>query len=79
MEHSTPDTVVLEKLSRYCNIIDVSCLFDTRVVEKERKGGQILGSEMGIEEDLKLQWSDLDFHSNRGVGYNLKEFQPLAR
>ena len=36
MEHSSPDVVDLEKESRYYNIIDVSCPFDTRVVEKEK-------------------------------------------
>jgi len=41
--------------------------FLTRVVEK-----------MGIEEDLQLQWSDGDSHSDMNFVYNLKGFQPLA-
>ena len=30
-----PDIVVLEKEGRVCFIVDVACLFDTRVAEKE--------------------------------------------
>lgn len=49
MEYSRPDIVVLEREIRYCNIIDVSCFFDTRDIEKERQeGGKMSGFEMGI-------------------------------
>ena len=37
LEHSRPDIVILEKNSRSCLIVDVSCPFDTRVLEKERE------------------------------------------
>ena len=37
MKHSRPDLVVLKKESRHRKIIDVSCPFDTRVVEKEKE------------------------------------------
>ena len=36
-DHNRPDIVVLEKASRVCQIIDVACPFDTRIVEKERE------------------------------------------
>ena len=35
--HNRPDIVVLEKASRVCQIIDVACPFDTRIVGKERE------------------------------------------
>ena len=34
-DNSRPDIVVLEKEGRVCFIVDVACLFDTRVAEKE--------------------------------------------
>ena len=59
--------------------MDVSCFSDTRVVEKEQQeGDQMSRFEMGIEEDLELKWSEGVTHSNVVVGYNVKEFQPLA-
>ena len=32
-----PDLVLIHKKSRICQIIDVACPFDTRVIEKERE------------------------------------------
>ena len=37
LDHNRPDIVVLEKVSRVGHIIDVACLFDTRIAEKEKK------------------------------------------
>ena len=37
LDHNMPDIVVLEKKGRVCFIVDVACLFDTRVAEKERE------------------------------------------
>ena len=37
LDHNRPNIVVLEKASRVCQIIDVACPFDTRIVEKERE------------------------------------------
>ena len=37
LDHNRPDIVILEKASRVCQIIDMACSFDTRVVEKERE------------------------------------------
>ena len=34
-DNSRPDIVVLEKEGRVCFIVDVACLFDTQVAEKE--------------------------------------------
>ena len=56
MKYSRPNKVVLERESRYCNIIGVSCFIDTRDTEKERQeGGKMSGFEMAIEEDLELK------------------------
>ena len=46
LEHNRPDTVVLEKEERTCNVIDVACPFDTRVLQKEQE-------KMGKYQDLK--------------------------
>ena len=37
LDHNRPDMVVLEKARRVCEIIDVACPFDIRIVEKERE------------------------------------------
>ena len=37
VEHNKPDIVVLDKIKRKCLIIDVACLFDTRVKGKEKE------------------------------------------
>ena len=38
LDHKRPDIVVLRKASEVCQIIDVSCPFDTsRIAEKERE------------------------------------------
>ena len=38
LDHKRPDIVVLRKASKVCQIIDVSCPFDTsRIAEKERE------------------------------------------
>ena len=36
IEHNKSDIVVLDKIERKCIIIDVACLFDTRVKGKEK-------------------------------------------
>jgi len=36
IEHSRPDIVTLNKNMRESKLIDVTCPFDTRVLEKER-------------------------------------------
>ena len=36
LEHNRSDIVVMEKARRACQIIDVACPFNTRIVEKER-------------------------------------------
>ena len=37
VEHNKPDIVVLDKIERKYLIIDVACLFDTRVKGKEKE------------------------------------------
>lgn len=37
IEHNRPDIVVLDKIERSCNVIDIACPFDTRVLEKEQE------------------------------------------
>ena len=37
LDHNRPDTVVLEKASRVCQIIHVACSFEIQIVEKETR------------------------------------------
>lgn len=37
IEHSRPDILTLNKKDRSCLLIDVTCPFDTRVIQKERE------------------------------------------
>jgi len=41
--------------------------------ERDRKGVQISRSEIGIEENQELQWSDGDCYSNRGFGATISK------
>ena len=37
IEHNRLDVVVLDKIERSCYVIDITCPFDTRVLEKEQE------------------------------------------
>ena len=37
IEHSRPDIVILNKKERSCVLLDVTCPFDTRILQKERE------------------------------------------
>ena len=37
LDHNRPDIVVLKKANKVCQIIDVTCPFDTRIAEKDRE------------------------------------------
>ena len=54
LEHNKPDIVILKKESRVCTIIDVSCPFDTRVVEKEKEK---LDRYQDLKWELKRIWN----------------------
>ena len=54
LQHNRTDIVVLEK-ERTCSVIDVSCHFDTRVLEKEQeKMKKISRPQKRNREDLEL-------------------------
>ena len=54
LQHNRTDIVVLEK-ERTCSVIDVSCHFDTRVLEKEQeKMKKISRPQKRNKEDLEL-------------------------
>ena len=59
MEHPRQDIVVLKKEGRYCNV-DVSCPFDTHVVEKEKE-------KVGKYQDLKWEFKKIKFWSRSEV------------
>ena len=46
--------VVLEKASRVCEIINMACPFDTRIVEKERE--QILHYQ-DLKVEMRKMWN----------------------
>ena len=55
LKHSRPDILVLEKDQRICKIIDVTCSFDTRIIEKrKRESGPLPRPKMGIEKDQAM-------------------------
>ena len=47
-EHNRPDVVVLDKIERSCNVIDIACPFDTR------GNGKIPGIKRRDWENLEL-------------------------
>ena len=54
LDHSKPDIVILDKESRLCKIIEVTCPFDTRILEAETEK---IGRCQDIKYELERIWS----------------------
>ena len=54
LDHSKPDIVILDKESRLRKIIEVTCPFDTRILEAERKQ---FGRYQGLKYELERIWN----------------------
>ena len=58
METNKPDIVVMDKKEGKCLIIDIACLFDTKISEKEEENlEKVPGFEEGTQKDLEVQGS----------------------
>ena len=54
IEHNRPDVVVLDKIERSCYVIDITCPFDTRVLEKEQEKMQ---KYQELKREIRKIWS----------------------
>ena len=66
--HNRPDVVVVDKRNRECQIIDVACPGDSRILLKEEKNQHVsrpCSGEEGLKENEK---SDCHSGCNRSVG-----------